>query len=200
MPIRIAYAKAASQVLRESLSDLQVSLKFVSDGCAPKAAEQIQEIMGWRTNQVPRATLLTETLTLPKLLEAIAKKDAAALTALAFEDGTQPFDGQDADEILTRLGEAKVRYALERCEVHDKPRLLVTKKIVRGGREQARTREFSRLSLGQQQSILLTLLLSSDGNDPLIIDQPEDNLDGEFIYSSFVPVLRRAKSGARSLS
>ncbi len=27
----------------------------------------------------------------------------------------------------------------------------------------------------------------------MIIDQPEDNLDGEFIYSSFVPVLRRAK-------
>ncbi len=36
-------------------------------------------------------------------------------------------------------------------------------------------------------------MLSSDGIDPLIIDQPEDNLDGEFIYSSFVPVLRRAK-------
>jgi predicted ATPase len=26
-----------------------------------------------------------------------------------------------------------------------------------------------------------------------IIDQPEDNLDGEFIYSSFVLALRRAK-------
>ncbi len=41
--------------------------------------------------------------------------------------------------------------------------------------------------------MLLSLLLSSKGSDPLIIDQPEDNLDGEFIYSSFVPVLRRAK-------
>ena len=27
----------------------------------------------------------------------------------------------------------------------------------------------------------------------MIIDQPEDNLDGEFIYQSLVPVLRRAK-------
>ena len=28
---------------------------------------------------------------------------------------------------------------------------------------------------------------------PLIIDQPEDNLDGEFIYATLVPVLRHAK-------
>jgi hypothetical protein len=34
---------------------------------------------------------------------------------------------------------------------------------------------------------------SSGSNRPLIIDQPEDNLDGEFIYSTLVPVLRRAK-------
>jgi ABC-type lipoprotein export system ATPase subunit len=191
--IRVAFAKTASQTLRESLSDLQVSLKFVSNGSAPDAAVQIQAIMNWRTNQVPRATLLTEVLTLPKLLEAIEKKNVDALTALTFDDGTAPFDAQDAEEILARLSEPKVRYALERCEVYDKPRLLVTKKVVRGGKEQHVTRDFSKLSLGQQQSILLTLLLSSDCNDPLIIDQPEDNLDGEFIYSSFVPVLRRAK-------
>jgi ABC-type cobalamin/Fe3+-siderophores transport system ATPase subunit len=191
--IRVAYAKRASQVLGESLTDLHVSLKFVPNGCAPEAADQIQQIMGWRTNQVPRATLLTEVLTLPKLLEALEKQDAAALAALTYEDGTHPFDAQDAKDILVRLGEPKVLYALERCEVHEKPRLLVTKRVVRGGKEQHVTREFSKLSLGQQQSILLTLLLSSDGNDPLIIDQPEDNLDGEFIYSSFVPVLRRAK-------
>jgi len=36
-------------------------------------------------------------------------------------------------------------------------------------------------------------LLSADSNRPLIIDQPEDNLDEEFIYQSVVPVLRRAK-------
>jgi len=36
-------------------------------------------------------------------------------------------------------------------------------------------------------------MLSSDSDRPLIIDQPEDNLDGEFIYTTLVPVLRRAK-------
>src|SRR6266404_7439277 len=55
------------------------------------------------------------------------------------------------------------------------------------------TRDFSRFSQGQQQSVLLALMLSSRSNAPLIIDQPEDNLDGEFIYRSLVPVLRMAK-------
>jgi hypothetical protein len=151
--------------------------------------------MGWRTSQVPRATLLTQKLTLPALLLAIEKKNSGALMTLAFDDGTKPFNSQDAAEIIERLSEPKVKFALERCAVHDLPRLLVTKKIEGPhGQSHYATREFKKLSLGQQQSILLSLLLSSDGSDPLIIDQPEDNLDGEFIYSSFVPVLRRAKS------
>jgi ABC-type cobalamin/Fe3+-siderophores transport system ATPase subunit len=54
-------------------------------------------------------------------------------------------------------------------------------------------RDFAKLSLGQQQSVLLALMLSSSTDRPLIIDQPEDNLDGEFIYKTLVPVLRRAK-------
>jgi ABC-type cobalamin/Fe3+-siderophores transport system ATPase subunit len=192
--IRDAYARQASQTLQATLSDLKVRLKFVRNGYAPEAAAQIQEVMGWRTNQVPRATLLTQKLTLPALLDSIEKKDTAALTVLAYDDGTQPFNDQDASEILDRLGEPKVKFALERCEVHELPRLLVTKQTgIKDGKPQYSTREFTKLSLGQKQSILLSLLLSSDSSDPLIIDQPEDNLDSEFIYSSFVPVLRRAK-------
>jgi ABC-type lipoprotein export system ATPase subunit len=187
--LRDAYGRRASETLRTTLSDLMVRLKFVRNGCAPEAANQIQQVMSWRTSQVQRATLLTEKLTVPALLEVIEKRNTHALTTLALDDGTRPFNAHDATEILDRLGEPKVKFALERCEVHDLPRLQVTKNI--DGRYI--TREFSKLSLGQQQSILLALVLSSDSSDPLIIDQPEDNLDGEFIYSSLVPVLRRAK-------
>ena len=34
--------------------------------------------------------------------------------------------------------------------------------------------------------------LSSNSNVPLIIELPEDNLDGEFIFKTLVPVLRLA--------
>ena len=78
--------------------------------------------------------------------------------------------------------------------MHDLPRLLVTREVTdASGQKRFVVREFSKLSLGQQQSVLLALILSSGSNRPLIIDQPEDNLDGEFIYSTLVPVLRRAK-------
>ncbi len=54
-------------------------------------------------------------------------------------------------------------------------------------------RDFSKLSMGQQESILLTLLLFSKRNCPLIIDQPEDNLDSEFIHKILVKNQKRIK-------
>ena len=101
------------------------------------------------------------------------------------------FDKQDAQQIIERLREAPVRFALERVAIDDLPKLTITKLV--GQPAKAVSRDFSRLSLGQQQSVLLALVLSSKSNQPLIIDQPEDNLDSEFISSTLVPVLRRAK-------
>jgi ABC-type lipoprotein export system ATPase subunit len=72
--------------------------------------------------------------------------------------------------------------------------LLVTKEITNeDGKKEYITKSISQLSLGQQQSILLAILLQSKSNDPLLIDQPEDNLDGEFIYKTIVKILRQIK-------
>ncbi|MBF0115940.1 MAG: AAA family ATPase [Magnetococcales bacterium] len=48
------------------------------------------------------------------------------------------------------------------------------------------------LSDGQRNTAALALLLAR-GNHPLIIDQPEDELDSNFIYRELVPLLRRLK-------
>lgn len=60
----------------------------------------------------------------------------------------------------------------------DLPKLTVAKMVGRPAKPVSR--DFSRLSLGQQQPVLLALVPSSKSNQLLIIDQPEDNLDGEF--------------------
>jgi len=86
-----------------------------------------------------------------------------------------------------------VKASLEQCHVDDYPKLTVSRNISGADGIALMKREFSQLSLGQQQSVLLALILSSDSKRPLIIDQPEDNLDSEFIFHTFVPVLRRAK-------
>ena len=55
-------------------------------------------------------------------------------------------------------------------------------------------RAISRLSTGQQCTAVLHLLLI-DNRDPLIVDQPEDNLDNAFIAERIVSELRSAKLG-----
>lgn len=192
--LRDAFGRQATQTLGAALSDLQVSLKYSRNAHSPEAETQIITAMSWRTNQQPRAGALLETLTLPVLLDAIYKKKTGPILGIKTPEGVQVFKSDEADAIIQKLSEPTVRYALERARVHDLPRLHVSRAIDDGkGGKTYLVRDFSKLSLGQQQSVLLALILSSDSNRPLIIDQPEDNLDGEFIYTTLVPVLRRAK-------
>ena len=48
------------------------------------------------------------------------------------------------------------------------------------------------LSEGQRNTALLSLILA-EGEGPIIIDQPEDELDSNYIFSDLVPLLRGAK-------
>ena len=192
--LREAFGRQASTTLRETLSDLQVSLKYARNAYSPDAAEIIIGAMGWRTNQQMRAGWLVEMLTIPILLDAVQRKDNKPLLNLRTPEGVALFKRDEASAILEQLAQPSVKFALERAALHDLPRLQVSRAIddSKGGKRYI-VRDFAKLSLGQQQSVLLALMLSSNSDKPLIIDQPEDNLDGEFIYTTLVPVLRRAK-------
>jgi hypothetical protein len=48
------------------------------------------------------------------------------------------------------------------------------------------------LSTGQKNTAILSLLLAR-GKGPVFIDQPEDELDSEFLYRELVPMFRKAK-------
>lgn len=48
-------------------------------------------------------------------------------------------------------------------------------------------------SLGQRASAMMLFLLSQDGNDLLLIDQPEDDLDSQTVYEEVVKLLRELK-------
>ncbi len=49
-----------------------------------------------------------------------------------------------------------------------------------------------KLSAGQKATTVLSLLLA-EGTCPIIIDQPEDDLDNEFVFEQLVPMLRSIK-------
>ncbi|MCZ2075580.1 MAG: AAA family ATPase [Bryobacterales bacterium] len=190
---RHAYAIKANAALRKALADLNVTVKFLESASSPEAEEIIQQATGWRTSQVPRAALIVEQLTVPKLLDAIRKNDPGPIIQVTGKDGNAVFNKSDALELLRMLNVSPVPFRLQRCLLDDLPRITITRTLNTGGKVQVISRDFAKLSLGQQQSILLALMLSSNSQSPLIIDQPEDNLDSEFIFHSLVPVLRAAK-------
>jgi len=53
-------------------------------------------------------------------------------------------------------------------------------------------RSMEKLSMGQKGTVLLKLFLA-EGEYPLLVDQPEDNLDNKFIYNELVGAFRDAK-------
>jgi hypothetical protein len=192
--LRDAFGRGATATLREALSDLHVRLKYARNAYSPDGERLIIEALGWRTNQQARSTALVETLTVPALLDAIRRNDPAPILALTTPEDVNLFRPEEAQTIIERLGAAAVKFALERVAIYDLPRLHVRREVSDNqGGTRFLVRDFAKLSLGQQQSVLLALMLSSSTDRPLIIDQPEDNLDGEFIYKTLVPVLRRAK-------
>lgn len=191
---RKAFASVATTKLRKALVDLNVTLKFEENALSPQGYDLLVEIMGWRTTQVPRATLLTRQLTIPKLIASVRANDTGPIQAIATPEGIAMFSKAEAQNIIDRFKEPAVLARLESVQVFDRPRLTVTRVTTdEAGGVKPIIREFGQLSLGQQQSVLLALMLSSENPNPLLIDQPEDNLDSEFIYSQLVPVIRMAK-------
>src|SRR5437764_439896 len=69
----------------------------------------------------------------------------------------------------------------------DRPRIEVQE------RGAAARKPFDLLSAGQQRSVLLSLLLCAERDEPLLLDQPKDHLDAEYIASGVVRHLEAAK-------
>ncbi len=59
--------------------------------------------------------------------------------------------------------------------------------------EEGAPRILDKLSGGQQVNILLSLLLETNDDRPLVIDQPEDELDNRYLFETMLPALKRLK-------
>ena len=194
--IRNAVATELNKNLESIISDFHVKIKFREGLLSPELSDILQETMGWRTSQVPKANLISNHVTVPKLLSAVGSKDSTAFLNITDKNEQKIFSKKDVTEILDRLPDEKVVFKIERCSFEDLPKIIVTKEFVNPedpSKKAYISRDFSKLSLGQQQSVLLSILLFSKSKYPLVIDQPEDNLDSEFIYHTLVQHLRVIK-------
>jgi hypothetical protein len=109
-------------------------------------------------------------------------REPQALLALK-DDGGDAFFSDDA------LREGRTwdnLFELQTMRLEDRPRIEVQEP---GGER----KPFDRLSTGQQRSVLLSLLLCAERNEPLVLDQPEDHLDAKYIATAVVRHLEAAK-------
>ncbi|SAI41615.1 hemin importer ATP-binding subunit [Bordetella ansorpii] len=191
---RQAFATTMSGNLAAAVVDYRVKFQFYEGLLSPEMEDLIKTTMNWRTSQVPRAGLIAARISPAQLLVAVNAKNTSVLEQLNDADGNRVFSKADAGDIIAKLSEWQAKCALERIAFEDRPEIKVTQVVENAdGTKGYRVRDFAKLSLGQQQAILLTVLLFSKSRVPLIIDQPEDNLDGEFIYKTVVRSLRSIK-------
>jgi ABC-type lipoprotein export system ATPase subunit len=191
---RQAFAALMNKNLATAVVDYSVHLKFSEGVMSNELEELIKTTMNWRTSQVPKAALIAAKFSPLALLGVIEKNNIAALMTVVDENNNKVFSLKEAGEIIPKLREWESWVAIQRCAFEDRPSIQVTKMItLPNGKRIPNIKNFTKLSLGQQQSILLTILLFSQSTAPLVIDQPEDNLDSEFVYTTLVRSLRAIK-------
>jgi DNA repair exonuclease SbcCD ATPase subunit len=130
----------------------------------------------------PRVQRLAEKVR-PREFAANLLNDQAALLALKDDNG-EPFFTAEALATARKWDEI---FMLQTMRLDDRPRLEVQE---RGSPER---KPFDHLSAGEQRSVLLSVLLCAERDEPLIIDQPEDHLDAQYIASGVVRHLEAAK-------
>jgi energy-coupling factor transporter ATP-binding protein EcfA2 len=105
----------------------------------------------------------------------------------SFEEITH-FGSERSRKILDAFRESVDPLTLEIIAIED--RIAIELNVATGGRPHFK--DASDLSRGQKCTALLPILLARRDN-PLIIDQPEDNLDNHFIFETIVNAVQRMK-------
>ncbi|MDZ4847864.1 MAG: AAA family ATPase [Pirellulaceae bacterium] len=112
------------------------------------------------------------------LSQLIQSRDTKALT----ERSELNFD--QACKVIEVLSSPVLLFELELIEIGDQPRIEL--------KDGEKYKDSRQLSTGQKCTSILPILLL-DNDYPLIIDQPEDNLDNRFVYETIVEIVRKTK-------
>ena len=176
---RSAAKRRGVEALNERLSG-KLRIAVVSDGLRQPLRESLQRLPGvglQKTRWVDEA----EGLTVAGLVAAIREgKESLLSKDWGLTAG--------AAETLTRLSSFQL-HGLETIDLEERVKIELNVSHT----DPVRFRPLEQLSVGQQCTAILLLLLLNN-TDPLIMDQPEDNLDNAFIAERIVKELRSAKT------
>lgn len=170
--------QAAKRVSRELPDRLRVTVKFGADRTG--LFDLLKKKPGGRMAEAISALAAKESLSLPALAAA-CRSGAAALTK---EFGIPATQGE-------RIAGAGADVPMQ-IEELDLPHVTEIELNVGPDKAPPEWRKLGDLSTGQKATALLYLLLL-DADAPLVLDQPEDNLDNRFISEGIVPKVRAEK-------
>ena len=113
-----------------------------------------------------------------ELVVVLRRRDAAMLIEKA------QLNPDQADKIVAALFNSPVLFELETVELLDLPCIEL--------KDGETYKNSLSLSTGQKCTVILPILLL-DSDNPLLVDQPEDNLDNRFIFEAVVDSIRKVK-------
>jgi DNA repair ATPase RecN len=193
------------QQLRAKISDLRDQRFRLRVGVAERLNEQLEPMIRVRVdqfgnrdeyrhllNQAMKGSGMRYATIVDRAVERVPPAELAAMIQsedLAGLSRELDLDADRATRVVIQLKDKPEIFAIETVELHDRPLL-----ELRDGEDY---KDSSSLSTGQKCTAILPILLI-ESERPLLIDQPEDNLDNAFVFETIVGSLRAVR-GRRQL-
>jgi len=179
---RFALRKRVAERLTQQFSSIRVTVTQSAE--LQQFRDLIAEALkGAGVKQGLVAERLSQVFLPTELSHVVAKNDHKTVMQRA------SFDEERAKKVIDALRASGTSYVIETVDLEDRPCI----ELLDGDKY----KESPNLSTGQRCTTILPILLVQSER-PLLIDQPEDNLDNAFIYDTIVKALRAVK-GSRQV-
>lgn len=173
---RFAIRRKVAKRLNDSLSH-SIAVSISQGGCLDNYQELIEtRLKGQKVKQGLISSKLIRTLPPQQTAQLVREGDVSRLMELG------ELNSDQAQAVLYVFRDPAALCELETVEIDDAPSIRL-----RVGETE---RESTSLSTGQKCTTILPILLL-EGDAPLLIDQPEDNLDNRFIFKTVVDSVQR---------
>lgn len=179
---RKAQLKGINANLAQTIKDYTIFVRYDDAGITTEFKSFIQEKMHGTYLQDNLIETLCSHITPSELADLVLERNhrkIATKTEISIEW---------AEKIVDKLCYWNILFELQGLAKQPKP--IIT---VRTNSMPSKEIPVLQLSDGQRHTILLTIAMLAESNVPLVIDQPEDDLDNAFISSSIVTTLRAIK-------
>jgi len=165
-----------------TIKDYTIFVKYEDAGITAEFESYVQDKMRGTYLQDNLIENLCSRITPSELSDLVLYRDFEKIAA------TTKISIEWAQRIVEKLGYWNILFELQVLAKQPKPVISVRTKST-----PAKEILVRQLSDGQRHTILLTIAMLAESNVPLVIDQPEDDLDNAFIFSSIVTTLRAIK-------